>query len=711
MQAPDPIRLVLVWHFHQPDYVDGTTGAPAMPWTRLHALKDYADMADHLERHPGIRATLNLVPTLIDQLEALGAGTLPDDPFLAAARKDASLLDDAERRLIVGHFFSFNRETMAGDLPRVEELFRIRGPARAEELPASTIDRFAEASLRDLQVLFHLAWCGGLLGEDPRVRRLREKGRRFTEEDKHALLDLQREFLAGIVPRWRRLAETGRVELSVTPYFHPILPLLCDLGSAHEALPGLAIPNARFRRPEDVALQLAAARARFREVFGVEPQGGWPSEGAISEASLRAMGHAGWRWAASDEDVLFGSLGEALPADAAEAERRRAAVLYRPWRFDGGPALLFRDHELSDRIGFVYASWDPETAAEDFVGRLRHLHAILPPREEGYTVGVILDGENAWEHYRDHGRPFFDALYAKLAAEPAVVTRTAAEAVAAAAIAPLPRVVAGSWIGRNLATWIGHEEKNRAWSRLAEARDAVGASLGEPDFEHPAWRAILGAEGSDWFWWYGDDHETAFGAEFDASFRGKLAAAYRHAGLEVPESLALPIRRGRATGHSLPAAPIRPIVDGRVTDYFEWLAAGRMIPSAGAMHGATRLVGEIHFGADAEDLHLRLDTPGAAAGDLLEGACVTLRESGRTDPVGRLVLGRGHRDHEGGIRSAMDRIVECSVPLSRFTRDGNEIVFALEIETPSSGTQRIPGDGYLRLPVGDHPAAAGDWFV
>jgi alpha-amylase/alpha-mannosidase (GH57 family) len=329
-----PIHVALIWHFHQPDYTDPRTGAPTMPWTRLHALKDYADMAAHLERHPAVRVTFNVVPTLLDQLRSLARADAPPDPFLVMAAKPAAALTREERAFLVGHFFSLHRERMAAGWRRYDELAALRGPAPAALIGAVEVARFDEQALRDLQVLFHLAWSGSLLRADPLVTRLLKKGRGFNEEEKQALLARQREYLADVLPRWRRLADSGQIEFSVTPYYHPILPLLCDTWSAREAVPELALPAARFRHPEDADIQLAQGMEAFEAAFGRRAAGGWPSEGAISEDALDRLSHAGYRWAASDEDVLFASLDDVFPADAAAQEALRAELLYRP-----GPAL------------------------------------------------------------------------------------------------------------------------------------------------------------------------------------------------------------------------------------------------------------------------------------------------------------------------------------------------------------------------------------
>jgi alpha-amylase/alpha-mannosidase (GH57 family) len=660
-----PLKLALVWHLHQPDYTDPVTGRPAMPWTRLHALKDYVDMAAHLARHPAVRATFNVVPVLLDQLERLAAPDAPSDRFLELAEKPAATLTDEERAFVVANFFSLHLPTMAHDLRRLVEL---------HGRPAGAFD---VGALRDLQVLFHLAWSGPTLRADPLVKRLVAKGRGFHEDDKAQLFARQREFLRDVLPAWKDLAATGQVEFGVSPYFHPILPLLCDLESARDALPGLALPPARFRHPEDGRVQLTGGLAAFERTFGRPAAGGWPSEGAISEEALRQMAAAGYRWAASDEDVLFASLGEP----------RSVERLLRPWRFERGPVLLFRDHDLSDRIGFMYASRDPGEAARDFVDRLLHLRDLAPDDGSEPVVSVILDGENAWERYPDHAAPFFDALYGALAAEPLIRTVTASEAADPDAAAPLPRVSAGSWIYRNLATWIGHQEKNRAWELLSAARSAVAAAAGAPSWEHPAWRAVFAAEGSDWFWWFGDDHPTPNADEFDALFRSKLAAAYAAIGHPIPDAVRQPVRRGESKPHPAPTGIVRPTLDGRVTDYFEWQTAGRIEAVYGAMHAGARLVRQVLFGTDGASLYLRVDPfePGA-----LDGASVRIEIAGRT-PVEAGELGE----------TARDRVVEIAIPLAGIGALEAPIRFAVSAERPEGAHQRIPSDGFAELAAGD----------
>ena len=706
-----PIGLNIIWHLHQPEYTDPMTGTPTMPWTRLHALKDYADMPDYLARHAGVKATINIVPSLVDQLDALVAPGAKPDPFLEVARKSADALTEDEKRFLVTHFFSFNRDTLARGLRRVHELFALRGEYGSDAVPHAAVERFDVDALRDLQVLFHLAWSGPLLQKDPTVAALRAKGRRFTEAEKHQLLDVQHAFIAGVVPRWRRLAESGHVEFSVSAYYHPILPLLCDLESAHEALPSMRLPTAAFRHPEDARIQLEEGMRRFERALGRKATGGWPPEGAISAASLGLMAETGYRWTASDEDVLFASLGERLPGDRQAAELRRASLLYRSWKYGNGPVLLFRDHELSDRIGFVYSAWRPAVAAEDFIRRVLDIRETLPDDDGPFTISVILDGENAWEYYPDNAEAFFEALYGGLEAEAGIRTLTASEAAAPETARPLPRVVAGSWIGRSLSTWIGHAEKNRAWERLIETRAVVAERRGPPSFDDPAWRAVFAGEGSDWFWWFGDDHFTPFAAEFDASFRRQLRAAWAAAGDEPPESLQRPVRERAPRAFLLPAAPVRPVVDGRVTDYFEWLPAGRADAGSGTMQSSSRLVRELWFGSDGERLHLRLDPADPPASNSLGGAILTVRVPGIPDGAVRVPLPVQGTARVGDAELGVDRIVEASFPLAGFPDSDKGMHFQVEIETLSGVSQRVPSDGSLFLPGKEEDPSRFDWTV
>ena len=369
------LTVAFLWHMHQPLYVDPTRARATLPWTRLHSLKDYLDLPAIARRFPSIKQTFNLVPCLIDQIEAYAEGRLTD-PFLEVASRDVRDLTREDRLFLLREFFSYNPATMGSRLPRLEELRRKRGARAPEPGHDAALAAWRESDYRDLQVLFHLAWSGATLSARPEIARLIQKGRGFSREDLAGLLAIQQAFLGEVLPEYASAAAEGAIEISASPYFHPILPLLCDTGVAHEATPRLPLPGAVFRHPEDARAQIRLGRERLALRFGAPPQGMWPSEGSVSDQTLALLGEEGVCWAATDEDILFASLGAAAPQQPAE----RSRLLHRPYITKGGTVLFFRDHALSDRIGFVYQSWAADAAAADFVSRLE---AIAEP------VGVL----------------------------------------------------------------------------------------------------------------------------------------------------------------------------------------------------------------------------------------------------------------------------------------------------------------------------------
>ncbi len=592
-----PIRLVLLWHMHQPDYRLATDRSrAAMPWTRLHAAKDYVDIVELLARRPDVRMAVNVVPVLLDQLDDIGAGGT--DPLVDAARAAASGAASLEQRdLLVRSATTLPYGRM---LPESSTLARL-------------CDRLAggdgtHAELLDLAVLLHLAWTGPLLRRDPRIAVLIARDGGFTSADIETLLAIVAGRARVTPSEWARVAATGTVEFSTTPYNHPILPLLCDLRSAEEARPGCSVEGISFRRPEDAALQVRRGVARAGAALGRPVVGMWPSEGSVSEAALAAVraGAPDLAWLATDRAILAKSLGRTDDRDP-----------LRPWRVRGeGPALFFRDTELSDRIGFVYAGMPAHEAVADFLAGVRRKAAAT---DGPATVCVFLDGENCWEHYEGGGEPFLTALVDALGAAEDIDAVTPSEALAAADVAGLTgrleRLAPGSWIRGDLDTWAGHPEKNAAWRRLAAAADAMEAALGEgvePARAAEAHDRLLRAEGSDWFWWLGDDHPTPWKREFDALFRAHVASVYTALGMDPPpdvDAVSVARRPPPPPVVDVPFAPIRPRVDGESRGHFSWYGAARLPEGHedGAMHGCTDgPVRELQYGWSDERLFVRL---------------------------------------------------------------------------------------------------------
>lgn len=543
--SANAVDLVLLWHMHQPDYRDHASGEYAMPWVLLHVLKDYTDMAWHLEHHE-VHATVNFAPVLLDQVEdyvqQFATGRLRDPLLRLLAREPDSALAPPERQYAITQCFHANHEKMVHPFPAFRRLAEMHRAAGAEA--GGGLAWFADQYFDDLVTWYLLAWTGETVRrESERVARLMAKGAGFTYEDRRALLDEIASQLGALVPRWRALAQSGRVELSSTPHTHPLGPLLIDFGAVRESAPAAPLPEHECYPGgiERVRAQLESALASHRARFGAAPAGIWPAEGAVSTAFLRLLAERGVRWVASGEGVLAASL-------AAGAGYSRARDLYRLWRVDAiEPAVLFRDDRLSDLVGFEYRRWHGRDAAAHLVGELERIGREAPAGTEP-LVAVILDGENPWEYYPYNGFYFLSALYEQLEKHPMIRTCTPAEYLARPA-APAPErlaaLKAGSWVQGTLLTWIGTPAKNRAWDLLCSAKrsfDLVVAS-GRLDAEALALaRAQLAdCESSDWFWWLEDGSANPAVADFDRLFRRKLGYLYRLLGLPAPARLEEPL--------------------------------------------------------------------------------------------------------------------------------------------------------------------------
>jgi alpha-amylase/alpha-mannosidase (GH57 family) len=611
------IHLVILWHMHQPQYRDPATGRYVLPWTRLHALKDYYGMVKLLQEFPEVHATFNLVPALGLQLEEYASARFVENWYEAAfAPADALTADQKSEILLRG--FQLNQEHMMSRWPRFVELFQQAASAGGDAASGMSLRDW-----RDLQLLSQLAWMDEeYLAHDPVVSALAARGRDYTEGHKAALAAKQLELLRRVLPEYVQARARGQIEVSTTPFYHPILPLLCDSGAARESNPRAPQISPPFVHPEDAREQLVRALQYHEKLFGQPPAGLWPSEGSVSDTALSIAADLDFRWFASDEGVLGRSLEVGFGRDQAGVPDN-ASLLYSPWKrsLGGGTiAGFFRDHYLSDLVGFVYSRMPAESAAEDLHRRIRAIGERVSSKRP-LTVSVVLDGENAWEYFPRNGREFLRRFYARLQGDPDIRALTASEALAAAGELPeLRRIVPGSWINANFDIWAGHAEDIRAWELLRDARDTFerarraqeNRQQGAPSRAGLArsYESVLTAEGSDWCWWYGPEHSSANDAEFDAIYRTHLTEVYVALGAEAPEALAQPIKRPPERALVVPPSDyLRVTVDGRETNYFEWIGAGLYSTDLqqGAMHGRARHLHELRYGFDRENLFLRVD--------------------------------------------------------------------------------------------------------
>ncbi len=687
---------------HQPFYKDLVTGQYHLPWTRLHALKDYYGMVHLLEEFPKVHQTFNLVPSMMVQVAEYAAGAARD-PFLECAAKPAEALTDAERDLMLEQFFHAHPERMIGRFPRYAELYEAR---RAQKDSTYTKRAFASQEFRDLQVLSQIAWFDeDFLQNDPVVLDLVSKGRNFDLADQARMLEKQREILGLVIPAYHRAARSGQVEISTTPYYHPILPLLCDSDIAGISHPGVTLPR-RFQYPGDAERQLGMARDYISEEFKSTPVGLWPSEGSVSDEVFGLAADVGFQWAATDSGVLDRTLERASGVEG----------LYRPyrWKQKGREIrVIFRDHFLSDLIGFVYSRMEAREAAQDFLGRIRENCRPMVSRGRDALVPIVLDGENAWEYYYQNGRAFLRELYQRISDAPDMTALTVSEALARIEPDPLDHIFPGSWISANFDVWIGAEEDNQAWEYLRETREAYDAAQGISEENRKlAFEELLIAEGSDWCWWYGPEHDSANRPDFDRLYRSHLANVYRALGQTPPEKLSRPIlKMAPQEFRQAPAGFIHPVIDGEVTSYFEWLGAGvyRADSRSGAMHGRQFPVREVYYGTDGVSAFLRLDfeTRAEEAGGGIELRVRFVSRKG-SEPVSVVVkIEKGATTvTPQEAKAAFAQMLELEVPFSVIgAEQGVPLEFAISLWQGGLPLGTLPYEGWLQMPT----AEPGNW--
>jgi len=707
---------------HQPQYRDPATREYLLPWTRLHALKDYWGMVRILEEFPGVHATFNFVPLLAAQIEEYASGNFRE-PWCELAFAAAEKLNAEQKREVLERAFHVN-ENFLQRWPRFGEL---NSQVRSGGIE-TCVAHFGVRDWRDLQLLSQLAWMDEeYLAHDPLVGALSAKGKNFTEDDKAALREKQHELLNAVLPEYRKAAERGQIEISTTPYYHPILPLLCDTDIARVSNPCTPLPHPAFRYEEDAREQLTRARAFHERVFGKPPAGLWPSEGSVSDQALEIATELGFRWFATDEGVLgrtrnvgFWRGPDGYPDNGPD--------LYTPWRLrHNGREItgFFRDHYLSDLVGFVYSRMDAKAAAEDLHRRIRAI-GDREPAARTATVSLILDGENAWEYYPGNGREFLREFYGRVERDGEIRALTASEAMDAA---PERQVLQGifpaSWINANFDVWIGHAEDVRAWDLLREAREAYGraaerktqGSAADRAELARAYESVLAAEGSDWTWWFGPEHASSNDAEFDALFRKHLTEIYAALGEQAPDALAHSIKH--PPEHAKREAPLAFLdvkVDGRESSYFEWLGAGYYAADrhSSAMHGRVFAFSEFFYGFGPKQLFLRVDPVPETVAEMQEFQLrITLWDSRET----RITLRAEKKNlagivvEQGGacllhpeqvVAGEYRTVIEVGVARELFDLRGRkELLLSVALWEAGLPVDVLPSEGVLSIALGE----------
>ena len=700
------MNVAIIWHMHQPLYRQPGSDVAILPWVRLHAVKDYLHMAQVLARHPQVRVTFTLTHSLAEQLEDYARGALTDRLMQLAGR---AYFSPDDKQYMLNMCFSISWDNIIRRYPPYEAILNRR------HLALLNPDYFSTQTYRDLLVWFNLAWTDpNLLESNPFLAGLVQKGRDFTIDEAQKLIQIHLEIVGKVLPSYRRLSEAGQLELITVPFYHPILPLLVDSRIARRPSPGLPIPEPPFRSPEDAGAQLHWGVTKHERLMGGRPAGLWPSEGAVSPEILPLVADAGLRWLATDEAILGESLGVYFERDESGLVKR-GDLLYHPWRLrteKGDLAIVFRDHDLSDRIGFVYQHLPGAQAAEDMMVRLERIARAFGHREDG-LITVILDGENAWEYYEHNGDVFLNELYRRLAEHPDLTPVTPEAHLAAHPPQDeIETLASGSWIMGDFTTWMGDPEHLAAWSLLRDLREAYALWREEtspsPRRLHEAQKHLFAAEGSDWFWWYSHRNSSDQDALFDELFRDYLAAAYRAMDIIPPAVLARPIR-GMAEQTPAPRRFIAPRLVAAPDPGIHWSDAAVIRPraSVGTMQQAGGVVQAVRYGNDGNALYLRVELAAPAARFALTLHLLT--DGGRF----QVQLGQGQRTaflfrqengslmNLGPVTSAQaERIVEFTILLAQLGVDlGRESVgtLAVSLRNAAGEEERLPEQGEAEL--------------
>ena len=662
---------------HQPDYRD-RSGVMQMPWVFLHAIKDYYDMPWMMARHQGMKATYNITPTLIEQLQLYTFEPQNSDKFLSLWHIHPTYLNEKDRNWLIKICKSISSKNMLEPFPRLEELY--------------LLDHFNNSELIELEMLYILAWCGVYIKQQSHlVQELLHRQRDYQNDDKAALLSELSKFIATIFDYYKMLHSEGRVSLSTTPFTHPILPLLIDMNNALSANPTTNIPKNPISLESDAHLHVNKAKELFEKTFGFLPNGFWPAEGAVDTKSVALLRSSGIEWIATDEEILFRSL------NSNERENLYTPYMYKDMR------MVFRDHYLSDLIGFTYSKMDAKDAVNNF------MHSLGKINGDDRIAFVILDGENAWEFFPNNGYEFFDRLYGALDECDWCETLTMDE-VSKLQARELGHLSAGSWIHGNFNTWVGHREKTRAWELIY---------LTKRDYEHhrqtldeetqtKITESFLLAESSDWFWWYGDDHYSEFGLEFDELFRSHLIDIYGLMKVAPPSDLLVPIVENKSSQSFWlePQSDIAPIINGKNDSFFEWLGCGIVDESKlfSTMDKVRGPIKKIYYGQDDTKLYFSFE---ARMSELCESESMEII----IEPLGiRGKIGfRTDQTMMGDllIHTACVDILEMSIDKSTIQEESISIKF--ELEKDGQIVQVLPGFGELKIDLSNDYSK--NWFI
>ncbi len=662
-----------------------------MPWVRLHALKDYLDMIKNLQKFPEIHATFNITPSLLMQIQDYTENAFTDRHFLLF-KKRAEDLTLEEKVEILKDFFLANWEKMVEPYPRYFSLLIKRGKKLVPEELVNVAQNFTVDEFRDLQIWANLVWIDPLFRTE--IQELYQRGKNFREQDKEIIINLEKKIMENIFDTYKDAVQSGQVELTTSALAHPILPLLIDSNLAKISNPNLD-PPFEFKHPEDARAQISNGIEVFEKIFGFRPKGFWPSEGSVCQELIPLLAEFGIEWIATDEEILARSISVSFKRDE-NGIPNHSQLLYMPWQYKN-IKIFFRDHVLSDRIAFVYNKWEPQRAVDDFITRIENIaHSISPATR--CIIPVILDGENAWEYFDNDGTEFIQLLY-KTMCDKKIITTTFSEylCVRSVMVNSLDTIFPGSWIGANFNIWIGKPEDHKAWMIIKNLRDRI-LQKGISDDE--IWQRLYFLEGSDWFWWFGDDFLSVTTEIFDELFRKNAIWIYRKIGEEPPHELFASINPQTEVLATQPIEHFTPVIDGKLTFFYEWYNAGYfdLKRIGGTMQRFAGLFSSVYYGFDDRNLYIRFD--------------VMNQDINQYDYEIHFEKPAGLKfclSSDTGIIFSIKEIVEVAIPLSKLNTEGNECVeFIVKAREKGLEIDRTP---LLRVSITHRDIILKNWTV
>ncbi len=665
-------------------------------------------MALLVEEFPEIHQTFNLVPSLIEQInDYVEKGS--SDLYLDHTLKEASTLSEEERIFILKNFFLANWENMIKPFPRYWELLNKRGMRTTPERLIEASRYFTDQEILDIQILFNICWFDPYFRQnDDELKELVLKGKNYEEKDKIVILRKQKEILSKIIPTYNKLMEKDLIEISVSPYYHPILPLLCNSQIAKESNPDIKLQCLPFSYKEDAEAQIKKSIRLYRETFGRDPNGMWPPEGSVSEEAVSLIAKEGINWIATDEGIIERSLPQDITG------RGKEFFLYKPYTYEKEGLrvnIIFRDRTISDLISFNYWNEDTERAVDDLMGRIKKISSLTADYTHPPLISIILDGENPWEYYRNDGRDFLVTLYRRLSSDREIKCVTISEALSIISHrGKLAWIYPGSWINSNFDIWIGHEEDQAAWDLIKRARDMIVETRMEGGIDREkieeAWEEILIAEGSDWFWWYGDEHQTELDREFDELFRSHIRKIYMILKKEVPEDVFVPvIKEDRVCKPDREMKGfISPVINGKVDSYFEWLEAAyyRVKGSGREMHQIQGYIDAIYYGFNLGMMFIRIDPGLLWSNNLLESGSLQISFLAPKKVRGTILRERIEltNGNGGSSRVGFLNILEMAIPFNEIgAKPGDEVRFFINMQRGAVDIEKWPKRGYFSFIV------------